>query len=94
MSIQSPVEITRDDGQYTAIDTETGTVGSGKTRAMALVALGAALGGAVGFETKESAEDVDSKEELRELSEQTQKRFDEEGVTEEDVEDAIEWARS
>lgn len=94
MATQAPVEITRDDGEYTAIDTETGTVGSGETRAMALVALGAALGGAVDFEPRGSDDDCDPETELRELSEQTQKRFAEEDVTEEDVEDAIEWARS
>lgn len=94
MSTQTSIEITRDDGRYTAVDAETGTVGSGKTRAMALIALGAALGGAVGFESGEVSEINDPKAELRELSEQTQERFEEENVTEKDVEDAIKWARS
>jgi hypothetical protein len=31
---------------------------------------------------------------FREMSERTQERFTEEGVTEEDIEAAIEWARS
>ncbi|WP_132058827.1 type II toxin-antitoxin system HicB family antitoxin [Halorussus amylolyticus] len=62
MSTQSPVKITRDDGQYTAIDTETGATGRGKSRAMALVALGAALGGAVGFDSGESERTLDPTE--------------------------------
>lgn len=94
MSAQSPVEITRDNGQYTAVDTETGTTGRGKTRAMALIALGAALGGATEFPIEEPSEAGTLKEELRQMSTQTQKRFEEDGVTEEDVEAAIEWARS
>lgn len=94
MSAQSPVEITRDNGQYTAIDTETGTTGRGKTRAMALIALGAALGGATELPIEEPNEAANLEEALREMSARTQNRFAEEGVTEEDVEDAIEWARS
>lgn len=89
--MSATVEITEDDGTYTAIDTETGAAGSGRTKAMALVALAAALGGGVSLPADGES---DPEEALRRLSERAQTRFDEAGVTDEDVEDAIRWARS
>lgn len=87
--MSATIEITEDNGEYTAIDPETGARGVGKTRGMALVSLGVQL------DTEEGdQDDVDLKAELEALSERTQQRFEEEGVTEEDVEDAIAWARS
>lgn len=89
--MSATVEITEDDGTYTAIDTETGAAGSGRTKAMALVALAAALGGGVSLPADG---ETDPEEALRTLSERAQTRFAEAGVTEDDVEDAIRWARS
>jgi len=85
--MSATVEITEDDGQYTAVDSETGASGVGSTRAMALAALAVRLGA-------EEHEKADSESELRALADRTRKRFEEKGVTDDDVEDAIEWARS
>lgn len=85
------VEITEEDGTYTAIDTETGAAGSGDTKAMALVALATALGGAVSLGAEDS---TDPKAAVQALQAQVGRRFTAEGVTEDDVDDAIEWARS
>lgn len=85
------VEITVEDGTYTAIDIETGAAGSGKTKAMALVALASALGGCV----CPPGDDASSSEAaLQTLSARVQQRFEEADVTEDDVEDAIRMARS
>ena len=85
------VEITEDDGVFTAVDEETGAAGSGRSKAMALVALAAALGGG---ESLPADEATDTKEELIALSTRVRARFDEADVTEADVDDAIRWARS
>lgn len=86
-SMSATVEIRKDDGTYTAVDTESGAAGSGKTKAMALVALAAALkGGTIG--------NSDATGDLRALSSAVQQRFDDANVTDEDVDEAIEWVRS
>lgn len=82
------VEITEDDGEYTAVDSETGTIGTGKTRSMALAVLAVRLG------ARENRSDVDNRAELRALADRTRERFEENDVTEDDVLDAITWARS
>lgn len=87
--MSAPVEIRKEDGGYTAIDPETGTRGSGETRAIALAAL--ALGLLVG---DDAAEDLDSKTALRLLSARMQERFQAKGATEEDVAEATALARS
>lgn len=79
------VEITEEDGEYRAIDVETGTTGAGETRAKALIALAIRLG---------EFEDADAREDVRALAERTRRRFQEEGITEDHVSDAIAWARS
>jgi hypothetical protein len=84
--MSATVEITEEDGEYTAVDSETGASGIGNTRAMALAALAVRLG------AEEGPTDVDT--ELRVLADRTRQRFEDEGVTEETVEDAIAWARS
>lgn len=86
--MSAPVEITEEDGQYTAVDTETGAAGVGSSRAMALAALAVRLG------ARDGSDPPDSTAELEALSERTHRRFDEAGVTKDDVEDAIAWARS
>ena len=86
--MSATVEITEEDGRYTAVDVETGTAGVGKTQGMALIAL------AIRLEDEEGSIDADSEAKLRALAERTRQRFEEEGVTEDDVEDAIAWARS
>lgn len=80
------VEITEEDGRYTAVDSETGASGTGDSRAAALAALALRLGTAEGGEGSDAM--------LRALSERVQQQFAEEGVTEDDVDDAIAWARS
>ncbi|MFA1611206.1 hypothetical protein [Halobellus rubicundus] len=82
------VKISQEDGEYTAVDSETGEVGVGSTRAMALAELAVRLGSA------EQQPDADTEDEVRKLVARTRARFDREEVTEDDVEDAIEWARS
>jgi hypothetical protein len=86
--MSATVEITEDDGQYTAVDSETGASGVGSTRAMALAALAVRLG------AEEKHGPADSRSELRALADRTRRRFEENGVTDDDVEDAVEWARS
>lgn len=85
------VEITEDDGLFTAVDLETGAAGQGESKAMALMALATALGGGVSLGTGVPADD---KEALRALAARVRNRFDEAGVDEADVDEAIRWARS
>ena len=82
------VEITEENGEYRAYDPETGASGTGKTRSFALAVLAARLG------TEEGHDDTELRAELETLAERTRRRFEEEGVAEEDIEDAITWARS
>lgn len=86
--MSATVEIREKNGEYTAIDSETGTVGIGNTRATALAALAVRLG------AEEKGLDTDDRTELQALADRTRERFDKQGVTEDDVEDAIAWARS
>ena len=86
--MSATVEITEDDGQYTAVDSETGVSGVGSTRAMALAALAVRLG------AEEEHGTADSESALRALADRTRKRFAETGVTDDALEDPIEWARS
>lgn len=89
--MSATVEITEEDGTYTAIDTETGAAGSGRTKAMALVALATAIDGGVSLPAGEGS---GVEETLKALSARVQERFDGAGISEDDVEDAIRWARS
>jgi hypothetical protein len=89
--MSATVEITEEDGRYTAVDSETGVSGVGKSRALALAALAFRLDERDGDIT---AEDADAGTALRALGTRVRHRFEEEGVTEEDVDDAITWARS
>lgn len=84
--MSATVGITEEDGEYTAVDSETGASGIGNTRAMALTALAVRLGAEEGND--------DTETELRTLAERTRRQFAEHDVTEETVEDAIAWARS
>lgn len=88
--MSATVEITEEDGKFAAIDGETGATATGKTRAIALAALAVKLGAREGVpaDTPEN-----SKAELRALGANVRNRFEEESVDEEDVEDAIAWAR-
>lgn len=86
--MSATVEISEDEGEFTAVDSETGAVGIGNTKATALAALAVRLG------AEEGAAAADDVVELRTLADRTRRRFEEEGVTEDDVEDAIAWARS
>lgn len=86
--MSATVEITEKDGVYTAVDAETGERGTGESRALALAALAVRLHGG-----DEIPDDMDPKAAIQLLSSRTQARFDEEGVSEDDVEDAVAWAR-
>lgn len=86
--MSATVEISEKNGEYTATDTETGAIGIGNSRAMALAALAVRLG------AEEERSDTDHRTELRALAGRTSDRFETEGVTEDDVADAIGWARS
>jgi len=89
--MSATVEITEEDGRYTAVDSETGTTGVGESRALALAALALRLDEREGEVT---TEDLDTETALRALSARVSARFEEEGVTEDDIDDAIAWARS
>lgn len=86
--MSATVEITETDGEFTATDLETGISGVGSSRAMALAALAVRLGG------EEVATATDAEAEIEAIADRTRSRFEDEGVTEADVEDAIAWARS
>ncbi|WP_254545189.1 type II toxin-antitoxin system HicB family antitoxin [Halomarina pelagica] len=86
--MSATVEISEENGEYTAVDSETGATGIGKTRAMALAALAVRLG------AEENRGSTDERAELRALAERTRRRFEREEVSEDDVKDAISWARS
>ena len=88
--MSATVEIREDDGVYTAVDSETGAVGSGKTRAIALAVLSVKLQ----EDEEDLVSELDPKTALRVLGASARKRFEEEDMTEDDVEDAIAWARS
>jgi len=79
------VEIREEDGMYTAIDDETGVSATAPSKAEALLELSGLL---------LSDTDVDYRSVYESLSEEVQKRFEEEGVEEDTVKEAIEWARS
>ena len=82
------VEVSEENGEYTAVDSRTGATGVGTTRALALAALAVRLGG------DEAASGIDEESELRRLADRTRRRFEAEGITEDDVDEAIAWARS
>lgn len=86
--MSATVEISEENGEYTAVDSETGAVGTGNTRALALAALAVRLG------AEEKGPGSDERAELQALAARTRERFDAEEITEDDVEDAIAWARS
>jgi len=88
--MSATVEIREDDGVYTAVDSETGAVGTGNTRAVALAVLSVKLQD----DEEDLVSDLDAKTAVQVLGASVRERFAAEGVTEDDVEDAIAWARS
>jgi hypothetical protein len=92
-------------GEYwVAVHEPTGVSARGETRDEALAELDEAV-----TDTDESGQDLDTDVEQggdgdsttptaseiwQEMTAESKRRFDEEGVTDDDVEDAIEWARS
>jgi hypothetical protein len=78
-------------GRWTAVERSTGKRASGPIEAIALLILIVLVALDSDHET-ETASDPDVV--WRETTAETKRRFDEENVTEDDVEDAIEWARS
>ncbi|ARS89624.1 hypothetical protein [Natrarchaeobaculum aegyptiacum] len=87
MSTTSTVEVSQIDGQFEAVDSETGVVGEGSTRVSALNDLVGRL-----LEFQATIED-DPVGVSREVRERTQRRFEEKGIEQDEVERAIEWAR-
>lgn len=86
----STVEVTqREGGGFTVVETETGALGEGDTLADALEQLAESL-----RRTEHTNQATDPEATYETIAEGVRKRFREEGLTEEDVEDAIEWARS
>lgn len=79
------VEIREKDGSYTAVDDETGVSATAPSKAEALLELSSLL---------LSESDVDYRSVYESLSEEVHRRFEEEGVDEDTVEEAIEWANS
>ena len=75
----------------TLVDEDTGAEGEGSTVTVALIDLAINLQKLT--DQSPPTEDTESLAELAEMSAETQKRFEEEGVDESDVEDAVEWAR-
>lgn len=99
MSTKTTVDVSeRQDGRFTAVEAETGTTGEGDTPAEALASLARTLASAeettriekiLGDEEKSS-----NAAEFIEISRTVQERFEDEEVEEDDVTDAIKWARS
>lgn len=86
--MSATVEISEDDGEYTAVDHQTGVSGVGSSRALALAALAVELGSLDGPDAADPAAEIDA------LADRTRRRFEAADVTDDDVEDAIAWARS
>ena len=80
-----------DEGNVTLVDEDTDAEGEGSTVTVALIDLAINLQKLT--DQSPSTEDTESLAELVGMSAETQKRFEEEGVEESDVEDAVEWAR-
>jgi len=80
------VEVREEDGSYTAVDDETGVSATAPSKAEALLELSSLL--------LSDTEASDYRSVYESLSEEVQGRFEEEGVDEDTVEEAIEWARS
>lgn len=80
--MSATVEISEEDGEFTAVDQETGRSGVGGSRTLALAALAVELGTLEGSEADPDAD-------LEALADRTCQRFEAEQVTEDDVEDAI-----
>lgn len=87
-TMSATVEISEDDGEYTAVDHQTGVSGVGSSRALALAALAVELGSLDGPDAVDPAAEIDA------LADRTRRRFEAADVTDDDVEDAIAWARS
>ena len=93
MSATSRVTIQRDErGQYTVVDEETGITVEGASKADALETLTATLRHLDDLPERDAA-DLPVDDGYDELSERVQARFEDRDITEEDIEDAIEWAR-
>lgn len=99
MSTKTTVDISRRrDGRFTAVEAETGATGEGDTPTEALASLARAL--ATAEETARIEEILNDSEESStigefiEISRTVQERFEDEEVDEDDVTEAIEWARS
>jgi len=107
MSSKTTVRVTEDaDGRVRAVDTESGATGEGESLPEALVELARKIA-AIQEDVAAIGEMMDSIDrpisdlnpspnsgEFEELARGVRERFEEEGVTEEDVDEAIEWARS
>jgi len=87
----SAIKKIEEEETITLVDEDTGTEGEGSTVTVALIDLAINLQ-KLTDETL-STEDTESLAELVGMTAETQKRFEEEGVEESDVEDAVEWAR-
>lgn len=86
----STVEITEHEGGgFSVLETETGTFGEGETLADALEQLAERLRN---VETVDGTGDPEAR--FADVAEAVRERFETEGVSEGDLEDAIEWARS
>lgn len=82
----SSVEVTeREGGGYTAMETDSGAFGSGETLADALERLA---------ENLRQMEEVDPESSYDSVARDVRTRLAEAGVSEQEVEDAVEWARS
>lgn len=93
MSATSRVRIQRDErGRCTVVDEETGIIVEGESKTDALETLTATLRHLDELPDRDAA-DLPADDGYDELSERVQARFEERDITEEDIEDAIEWAR-
>lgn len=87
----SAIKKIEEDETVTLVDEDTGAEGEGSTVTVALIDLAINLQKLT--DESLSTEDTESLAELVGMTAETQKRFEEEGVEESDVEDAVEWAR-
>jgi len=87
----SAIKKIEDEDTVTLVDEDTGTEGEGSTVTVALIDLAVNLQGLA--DESLSTDNTESLARLVDMTAETRKRFEEEGVDETDVEDAVEWAR-
>jgi formiminotetrahydrofolate cyclodeaminase len=87
----SAIRKIEEEDTVTLVDEDTGAEGDGSTITVALIDLAINLQKLT--DQSLSTEDMKNLAEIADMAAETQKRFEQEGVEKNDVEDAVEWAR-